>query len=387
MESNNAVEKKLRRRAYMRNMMKIYRDEFKMEMAYLRSKESELEGQLRNILDARRALPDPTASSTNQLPWKEIALALKSEKGQTIDQLKELKGHVDEYHGVIRDMERWVATQLSIPRSPCEVNHTRTWRHTTLLAHPTSRELGKAWITEQMYHNTDRMLQQYQFRNVDAPHELYDIDVVANSDSGAYEYIHRRQFDIDLPASLLMTMYRDIICSLLVIDHQRPVHTRGPPEESGHTRLHCMSTAHETVRLLTGEFHEARRSVFVAQQIQTDELDTPWTGGVQRNRSIWTEVHSISPTKSRLRTLYFYSQLVAPDGQPLPFEYEARSWDFDPSDADDEVRLRAKFRNHLIHASASLLPVAQQRVVDYLTCRAVHHERMKDNDVTNPMHV
>ncbi|ETV63531.1 hypothetical protein H257_19543, partial [Aphanomyces astaci] len=172
------VDSKLRRRAYMRNMMKIYRDEFKLEMAYLCEREKQLEENLRGILHERRqaSMGSVTAPSGQQ--------------------------KTTEYHRILRDMEAWVAHHQSIPSSlnAC----VSTWRDMTLLEHPPSRDLGKAWITRQMYHNSNRMFHQYQFPSTTSSHDLYDVEVVTCPDTGALEYVHRRQFDIALPASFLL---------------------------------------------------------------------------------------------------------------------------------------------------------------------------------------
>ncbi|KAF0765643.1 hypothetical protein AaE_002971 [Aphanomyces astaci] len=114
------VDSKLRRRAYMRNMMKIYRDEFKLEMAYLCEREKQLEENLRGILHERRqaSMGSVTAPSVWSLPWKDIAAALKDGRDASIVERDTLKQKTTEYHRILRDMEAWVAHHQSIPVRP-----------------------------------------------------------------------------------------------------------------------------------------------------------------------------------------------------------------------------------------------------------------------------
>ncbi|CAK4618043.1 unnamed protein product [Aphanomyces euteiches] len=107
------TEKKLRRRVYMRNMMKIYRDEFKKEMAYLREKEQQLEVQVQHLLQTRCLGGDDDSSGA--LPWREVSQALKEEHDEAKAKREKLLTQVMTHRRVVDNMERWVAAQMTIP--------------------------------------------------------------------------------------------------------------------------------------------------------------------------------------------------------------------------------------------------------------------------------
>ncbi|ETV68338.1 hypothetical protein H257_15661 [Aphanomyces astaci] len=222
-----------------------------------------------------------------------------------------------------------------------------------------------------MYHNSNRMFHQYQFPSTTSSHDLYDVEVVTCPDTGALEYVHRRQFDIALPASFLLQMYRDIIGYLLVQENYTPVLS----ESNGPTTMHS-TPLHvpdhiERLHVVTATFQDhPSRHVFVAQQVHRDPQYTSYLHN-QRNRSLWYEVLALTPTSSRLRCLFMYSQLFDGCGDPVAFPDEAKCWGFYPSMDQSDGLQRMRFRDQKRAAAARHLSVAQARVLAYVHGR--HH--------------
>ncbi|CAK4085430.1 unnamed protein product [Aphanomyces euteiches] len=359
-------DKKARRRAYMRNMMKLYREEFKMEMAYLLDRQEQLETQVRQLMLARQQrLPDNDVRCA--LPWREVSLALQEDAEVETKERESLRHQVSEYRRVIRDLERWVASHWSIKQTPSTT--TTTWRNTTLFVNAKTRQLGKRWITEQMYHNAYRAFQLYQFPSMAEVHELHDLDIIPTA-NGGIDYIHRRQFDINVPASTLLTMYKEIIGRLM--SPTSNFHTERTDEitEDGkdQTKLHTLvSSDGEVMHFLTGAFESGDRTIFVGQEILQDELISH-PKGVRRSRMLWYEILPLTPTKTRLRCLYVFSQLSNHKGEPYPFEDEAKYWGFDVQSYSPDCQF-PHFRQFVRERSAARLAVSQGRVKDYVVAK------------------
>ncbi|KAH9186897.1 hypothetical protein AeNC1_011131 [Aphanomyces euteiches] len=353
------AERKMRRRAYMRGMMKIYRDEFKKEMAYLRGKEFQLLREIHKLIQEKQQQLGKVNDTLTVLPWKEVALALKRDADEASESLDKLREEVSEHQRLIRDMERWIQSQLKIPTIPSTTMFT--WRNTTLFADPTSRQLAKTWITKQIYHNADRVFQKYKYPTMDNPCDLYDFDIVA-SPGGVIEYIHRRQFDVNLSARTLLSMWQLLSPDALFLT--------AVSEDSDATKLHTMHFPHdEVVHLLTGMFESETRSIFVGQEILQDDL-LPKDGLKQRSRMLWYEVVPLATNKSRVRGLYIFTQFITHEGGPFPFEDEASRWGFDGSLYPENLK-HQKFRQHVMTLASQKHIVSRNLVNQYLSTQVL----------------
>ncbi|KAH9080696.1 hypothetical protein Ae201684P_012837 [Aphanomyces euteiches] len=339
-------DKKARRRAYMRNMMKLYREEFKMEMAYLLDRQEQLETQVRQLMLARQQrLPDNDVRCA--LPWREVSISSTSSE------------RVSSRHSRLGTMGG-----LSLEHQSNTT--TTTWRNTTLFVNAKTRQLGKRWITEQMYHNAYRAFQLYQFPSMAEVHELHDLDIIPTA-NGGIDYIHRRQFDINVPASTLLTMYKEIIGRLMSPTSNFHTEVREITEDGkDQTKLHTLvSSDGEVMHFLTGAFESGDRTIFVGQEILQDELISH-PKGVRRSRMY--EILPLTPTKTRLRCLYVFSQLSNHKGEPYPFEDEAKYWGFDVQSYSPDCQF-PHFRQFVRERSAARLAVSQGRVKDYVVAK------------------
>ncbi|KAF0709172.1 hypothetical protein AaE_012953, partial [Aphanomyces astaci] len=109
-------------------------------------------------------------------------------------------------------------------------------------------------------------------------------------------------------------------------------------EMSGNTTLHQLSADDdEWMNLVTGEFHDHDRCVFVVQQVQHDAANP--TTQRQRNRMIWLDMRPIAGGRTLVRVLYRFDQYFDPWGF-VPLEEEALSWGCDLQHVQDDQKER-----------------------------------------------
>ncbi|ETV78923.1 hypothetical protein H257_07713 [Aphanomyces astaci] len=78
--------------------------------------------------------------------------------------------------------------------STCEppMPRSNAWRNATLAANPTARNLGKEWLTQQMYHNMHEPLALLPAVSCDD--DFFDIDVQTSNDGDPFTRSERAQF-------------------------------------------------------------------------------------------------------------------------------------------------------------------------------------------------
>ncbi|RHZ09041.1 hypothetical protein DYB26_002756 [Aphanomyces astaci] len=151
--------------------MMAYREQKKKEM-------SGLEGTIRQLEHIRfvlhKSVPTRLARSLLLLPWHEVARSLADLRMLSESQNQALKAQLVEHEALVREMYHWTTTYHIKPF----LDHNRaSWRHASLLNDPATRKLGKEWITEHMFHNTDAIFHQYGFPPRDSfEHLLHDFN-------------------------------------------------------------------------------------------------------------------------------------------------------------------------------------------------------------------
>ncbi|KAF0719248.1 Aste57867_1171 [Aphanomyces stellatus] len=368
---------KLKKRAYIRHMMRMYRHEAKEELAELTAVVPVLESQLERLHSRkrrRRLIPSPPlddeVDSNTILSWKDMALALRDDNHTMAADARFLHTRIDNLKSIFHRMQIWVAVQESIPRAPPAA--ASTWRNVTLFGDPSTRFFGKTWIVEQLYHNSDRMFQHHGFPAIaDGIIESIDVEVVDN----AAHCVLCRQFDETLSRAAICALYRTHLCAMLMVDGLRAVRrTNVHTEVAGNTILHRMTTHHgETIHLLAGEFHDEDRSVFVAQQVLDDQAMGP--AARQRHRTWWTELIRVpSSDRWKRRILYTFSQSFTADGTFVPLEVEAADWGMEVDvDASDEAKAR-QFREATQRQKAILYAQSDARLMGYVQTTEMSEE-------------
>ncbi|KAF0718084.1 Aste57867_1909 [Aphanomyces stellatus] len=336
-------DKKLRRQIYMRNMRQLYRNEEKEERIYLLNKVDELERILVPIVQRRRSM-------WTLMPWKDIAEELCEEQQVAAAQLTSLQTQVCEYEALVRQMQHWVATNTVLK---CSLDgRVSTWRDSSLLANPQSRQLGKAWITQHLYHNVERMFLDHGFPPTDTADDFHLFDM--HFAPGGVQFVLGGQFDLDIPPDALASIYCQETCSVLMANFQHPIPRNTIKEEDGTTRLHQMVTANgEFVNVLTTCFQETGRFVAVVQDIMDDEtipLDDRFR--VRRYRTYWAEMVCLPSGQWKRRFLYLFSQRCGPSG-PTPLKEEALIWGCNLQDVAPDLH-EARFRHEFMKMCARL---------------------------------
>ncbi|ETV91228.1 hypothetical protein H310_14093 [Aphanomyces invadans] len=356
------AHKKLKKREYMRNIMRFYREEVRDEMASLKAQVAVLQQEytIRTRASRSGALP---SKRHLLLPWKDVSLALRDDLNACENERDVLRERVVALAHLLRTTTRWVSINLTSMHA-----NTPTWRNVTLDGTPASRDLGKAWITQQMYHNTDRMFGQYAYPPLSSTQEFYDIDVEATE--MCFQYHHRRQYVVDVPMDFVLKAYKSHLCSVLMLDWYGYQANTTLKETSGNTTLHQLrADDNEWMNLVTGEFHDDDdRCVFVIQQIQ-DDATAPTTQR-QRNRMIWLDMRPVDGGKTQIRVLYRFAQYFDSNGY-VSLDDEARSWGCD-LDGVPEDKKEITFYNYSTALLVQINANHQSRINAHLTRMMLH---------------
>ncbi|KAF0701186.1 Aste57867_8337 [Aphanomyces stellatus] len=327
------TDKKVRRRVYLKHMRRMYRREAKEERVYLLNKIHELEHRLEPLQDRFR------------LPWRDVAIALGEARHVASTNCSKLLTRVKEMDLVVWEMQRWVAAQVSLQGGLG--SHVPTWREWSLLANPQSRHLGKAWIMQHMFHNTDRVFLEHGFppREIDFHH--FDITMAPPDEGGArmtmgLQLDAHRSNDSGIP----LTSYCQHMCLVLRTNFHMPVPPHTVAEVENGTWLHRMPTANgECVNLLTARFDHLQGMVVVAQEIIDDESlsmgDDDAAPMKMRGRSFWAEEWVMPDGVRRHRSILILSQRVDRWKQtslPVPLEEEGPIWGCDLTRVRPEMR-------------------------------------------------
>ncbi|KAF0694500.1 Aste57867_14635 [Aphanomyces stellatus] len=340
------LARRLKRRVYIRKMMRHYRDKEKRDFVSLRAQALALEVELRHL-----ASSTDKANPRGALPWKEVALALLGERQVSHREKDFLVHQLDHVSAVVRTMSQWVATH-SMPLSMCPCDDpTSTWRQVTLMADPESRALAKEWLLQQMYGHTDHMFRTFGFPTLDGQHTFQRIDVTFHDDDDdrGFVYVAGYQFQSgDASIERVLRTFRQHLCCALAVNGRRPIRLATTVvEASDTTSLHQMVTDHgQAVNLLCGQFVvDANRGVLVAHEIKYDESwphDLP-----RRQRMLWFERVHVGD-KHVVRMLIMSTQPQHRDGRFVPLEQHAMDFNVDLRACPTEETKAASFRHGVI---------------------------------------
>ncbi|KAF0692635.1 Aste57867_16300 [Aphanomyces stellatus] len=330
-----------------------YRKKKKMERVQLRETIAELE-RTKKAMPAKKAL-------ACMLSWKDVAKALQEGRRMAEIQQTDLKRRVDDHEALVREMQRWVlASHIEIAPNPAQ----RSWRNVTLLANPTSRQLGKEWICKQMHHNMERMFDQHGFPALDA---LETIDWELNftfSDQG-FTSVYRRQLSRDITMEASMDYIRRTLLSVQVfIAHYSPRLHKEIYDIQGQTQQVALVTPRQDfVNILCGEFITHDQYVLVVQQIHDDESCTREPTHRQRNRTSWHDIRRLPNGRTMWRILALQSQSFTSTGRVIQLREDAQDYGVDLTDCPDhllEARFPRLFRNELTRRLQQATPLIQR---------------------------
>ncbi|KAF0692832.1 Aste57867_16130 [Aphanomyces stellatus] len=330
-----------RRRIYMRNMMRLYRQEDREALAYLTERAAALTAELAD-LQQRRRRPPPRRS--DRLSWCDIAAGMGEALVDAQQEHKTLHAQVQRRDLLLQHVERWVHRSLSIGLT----GHLQSlpWRQVLLPGDSDARLLAKTWIAQHLYMHTSRMFEQFGFpSSIETP--LSTLDVAFHDELDAthddMQVVIRRQAVSDVPLGDLALLYR-LHLGTLLMGHKRHA-TSNLVEATPTTTLHRMVADGECVNLLGGEFHTPDSCVFVVQQITCDDRCDDDGGGLrQRHRMMWFDMRRLPDGRTAVRNLNLIGRLRTADAA-IPLVEEAREIGCDLTHVPLEHQARC-FRAH-----------------------------------------
>ncbi|CAK4085437.1 unnamed protein product [Aphanomyces euteiches] len=361
------MEKKLQQRAYIREFMRAYRGREKREMEGLRRQVKQLEADLARLVESSQRqgststdtqTTDKTVSAS-ALSWKDVSLALRERKAAGESMHAQLIAKTNEYTDLVRNMQCWVASFSSIPHvlnASCP-----TWRNVTLFSNPTSRTMGKSWITKHIYHNAAATFHRHRFPSMSSPDDFHEF-YIDFAESGTFDYVHCRQFEEATPYEVVCNLYQHHICSMMLADGFGPVETQIDKEADETTIVHRMKTPlAEQINLLCGVFPEGDdRCIIVAQQIHDDESFKHNHG--QRNRLWMAEIHRLPIGRTKRRILHRVSQAFTATSMAT-MEEEATAWGCNLSLYPEDLR-EAKYTEFCLGLARMMHVNAARRLRD-----------------------
>ncbi|KAF0705488.1 Aste57867_7030 [Aphanomyces stellatus] len=344
LERRNRV---LKQREYDRHMKRLYRQKEKTERVDLIYEIDELSRVVESMLERRRVWE---ATKGTRVAWKDICMGLREESGLSSAQHAALKEQVHQYKALAQRMKIWVLLN-AMPRVALD-GRVSTWRDVSLMAHPTSRQLGKEWIAKQLIHQTKAVFHTYGFPT--KTENVFFFDLVVENES--VEYIWGHQYDLRDGWEAFMTSLCPNLCALLMLDL-----THSVPLNDGSLYLHQMTTvAGEFINLIATSFqkHDGG-SILVAQSVADDETIQLTNGSVVRHVSFWYD-EALKSTINAIRgDIYAQSH---PHGQwkrrtllrqrrlrPLGWvslQEEGRYWGCDLTQVPPDLR-ESVFRRHV----------------------------------------
>ncbi|RHY36544.1 hypothetical protein DYB34_010181 [Aphanomyces astaci] len=142
------------------------------------------------------------------LSWKDVAEALLCDRRLAESQHKALAKDQIQNKKHLLEMYQWVLAQVSLQ----------------------SRSLGKQWITRQMYHNRDRIFQQYGYPSLDTtvPEYIFHVQMTFSENGYTLEYI--RQAVSTWSLETFVDYYNQTLlplqCAVIYFDPTIPLVTR-----------------------------------------------------------------------------------------------------------------------------------------------------------------
>ncbi|KAH9168412.1 hypothetical protein AeNC1_016138 [Aphanomyces euteiches] len=329
---------RLRKREYIRRFMQQYRGKQRKAKDMLRSQIESLEAHVAMMMEQTKQQKGEESTAL-LLPWKEVATAVNELRQESVTERRRLTKQIREYKQVIEEMKTWVAASSSFVSQP---NSCRdTWRNFSLLAHPTSRRLGKQWIIQHMYHNLDQVFQHYGLPAANTAPPLLDQVLhyksmeILFTDEGRHSFVQKLHKCWNAPLDVVVALFRGQTGSMFTMDAFHPIDSQTLVENYENTTLHQYGSE----ILLCGEFRDDDRVVLVIQQIQEDESIPHTSIDRRRRRMVWIELRQISPEMTQERYLCVVShESEADENYALALEEQGRQWGVDISGVDPDQR-------------------------------------------------
>ncbi|RHZ22151.1 hypothetical protein DYB37_013013 [Aphanomyces astaci] len=190
----DVAHKTLARRQYFREKQREHRRKLNADRAIAIAQCVHLQSVLDGLQAARPLSIAPREEIYGPLSWHSIAAEFKREVHQVLTDRQSLVTQTEEFESLTRAMRRFV---MNIPPP---MSRSNEWRSATLVADPMARNLGKEWLTQQMYHNMHEPLALLPAVRNDE--EFYQFDLEASDEDKSIVGLERIQFT--LPGTVQM---------------------------------------------------------------------------------------------------------------------------------------------------------------------------------------
>ncbi|KAG9399434.1 hypothetical protein AC1031_011827 [Aphanomyces cochlioides] len=169
-------DEKLRRRLYFRDKQREHRNRLRHDIVAAKAEFEDLTA----LATPLKAKHRPLVDADGALSWCVVAGVFREELNSSTSEHQSLLKETRARGTLLKAMQRFVSLNLQLePEGP-----VRHWHPATLLEHPQARELGKEWLTQQLYHNKDSRFQIFACARMDE--EVYGVDVDISNDCTTY---------------------------------------------------------------------------------------------------------------------------------------------------------------------------------------------------------
>ncbi|RHZ02941.1 hypothetical protein DYB31_013632 [Aphanomyces astaci] len=131
----------LARRRYFREKQREYRRKLNADGAAMEAELVHLQSSLDSL--QAKSLPSVREASDGPLSWRSIAMVFKSEAHRVLTDRESLITQTKGFRALIASMQRFVMMNI-----PVRVHLASLYE-----SDPRTRNLGKEWLTQQLYHN------------------------------------------------------------------------------------------------------------------------------------------------------------------------------------------------------------------------------------------
>ncbi|CAK4768876.1 unnamed protein product [Aphanomyces euteiches] len=330
----DAVNRVLDRRKYFREKKRSYRLKEREEIDRLTTQLAQLQLHAKTLRLGRQLYTQPVKQEVVAVSWKTIAIRLRRDKSSIVAEHDELTQQVELQRKLIGKMQHFVTLAESIP-----VQQTTSKQRSNLgnshLQGP--KKLCKEWATQQLYYNTEAAFRSFPKAPADDEFMFFDMDLAENwinvSDCSQYVW----NAPLEVARFMLCYHLRDISISPTDVDIEEAEWTENTvlyrftfPMASGDDASVVSSS-------LQGHFHEADRCVFVARQIQGDELcQLPLR---QSQTVMWMDLRRLDSSRTSARVTSCSSLPLQHSGKNSLDEM-AKFAGIDTTDLEDAEKLR-----------------------------------------------
>ncbi|OQR85293.1 hypothetical protein ACHHYP_11993 [Achlya hypogyna] len=271
-----------------------------------RARESLERAELQKLVYAlSQCLASRKSAVTMALPWKDVAMALKDEAAPVLETNGKIRRQLEYLEVLSNCLMAWAAAAqrtFNVPTS----EDPFLWSEYPLPTDRDARRRGLEWLSQHLYHNTDRIHSYCGFPSTSA---VFDGPVIDCGDDRV-DLLARIQVDIDLPLEVVGEAIADLLWDYVHakagfhrIDHLDTDITSAMEAKTSFFRA---SWHHRVHYMVAREFPTPDRLVTVCGNFRHNVCD----GESWRPRLFWCTVDRLALGRTRLRLLYYNAPSV-----------------------------------------------------------------------------